>query len=63
MPFRKITLSDGRERSRDITDIHPDGKKFLPEDFSFPLDDSERSLRIYELLGEIIKKLKHITMT
>ena len=63
MPLRKIILSDGRERSRNITDVHPDGKVFLPEKFSLPFDDSERSLRIYELLAEIIKKLKHITMT
>lgn len=58
MPLRKIILSDSREASRNITDVHADGKEFLPEEFSLLFDDSERSLRIYELLAEIIKYIK-----
>ena len=53
--LRTIILSDGREISKNITDVHPSGEEFLPEEFTIPADNSERSVRIYNMLAEIIK--------
>ena len=58
MPLRKIILSDGREVSRNVTDVHPDGGEFLPEKFTVPVDSGERGTRIYDMLAEVIKQLK-----
>ena len=54
MPLRRVVLSNGREVSRNIRDIHPNGEEFLPEEFTIQFDNGERSLRIYDLLSEIV---------
>ena len=54
MPLRKVVLSDDRETARNIKDIHPNGEVFLPEEFTIPNDDGDRSSRIYDILAEII---------
>ncbi len=53
MPIREIKLSDDTVIKRNITDVHPNGDKFLPEKFTIPADD-ERGSRIYDMLAEII---------
>lgn len=34
MPWREITLDDGTVCRRMITNYHPDGTEFLPEEFT-----------------------------
>lgn len=57
MPFRRIILSDGREASRNITDVHPNGEEFLPEEFAVLFDSSERVSRVYDLLSDVIRNI------
>lgn len=58
MPLRKIVLSDGREVSRNITNVHPNGREFLPEEFSIPADKTERVSRIYSMLAQVIENTR-----
>ena len=57
MPLRKIILSGGGKVSRNITDVHPNGGEFLPEEFTVPFNNSERSARVYELLAEVVRNI------
>ena len=55
MPLRKIVLSDGKTVSRNITNVHPDGEEFLPENFFIPADNTGRCSRIYGMLAQVIE--------
>ena len=55
MPLRKVVLTDDREVSRNIKNIHPNGERFLPEEFSIPADNTERISRIYSMLAQVIE--------
>lgn len=53
MPMREITLADGTVCRRMITNVHPDGTEFLPEEFTIT-GDTEQGRRILELAAGII---------
>ncbi len=40
MPLRTVTLKDGTVCTRMITNIHPDGTEFLPEEFELPYNET-----------------------
>ncbi len=40
MLLRTITLKDGTVCARMITNIHPDGTEFLPEEFEIPYNET-----------------------
>lgn len=54
MPMREITLADGTVCRRMITNVHPDGTEFLPEEFTIT-GDTEQGRRILELAAGIIR--------
>lgn len=54
MPMREITLEDGTVCRRMITNVHPDGTEFLPEEFTIPSDTPEGK-RIYSALGRLLE--------
>lgn len=54
MPMREITLDDGTVRRRMITNVHPDGTEFLPEEFTIT-GRNEQECRILDLARGIIK--------
>lgn len=54
MPIREITLDDGTVCRRKITNVHPDGTEFLPEEFVIT-GRSEQERRILDLAREIIE--------
>lgn len=54
MPMREITLADGTVCRRMITNVHPDGTEFLPEEFTIT-SDTEQGRRILELAAGIIQ--------
>lgn len=54
MPMREITLDDGTVCRRMITNVHPDGTEFLPEEFTIT-GDTEQGRRILELAAGIIQ--------
>ena len=53
MPLRTITSDDGTERTRNITNTHPDGEEFLPEEFALS-GDADGIKRIYRALERLI---------
>ena len=53
MPLRTIVLENGSERSRNVTNLHPDGTEFLPEQISLPADTAEGG-HIYKALERLI---------
>ncbi len=54
MPMREITLDDGTVCRRMITNVHPDGTEFLPEEFTIT-GRNEQERRILSLAHCIIK--------
>ncbi len=54
MPMREITLDDGTVCRRMITNVHPDGTEFLPEEFTIT-GRNEQERRILSLARSIIK--------
>lgn len=54
MPMREITLDDGTVCRRMITNVHPDGTEFLPEEFTIT-GRNEQELRILSLARNIIE--------
>lgn len=54
MPMREITLADGTVCRRMVTNVHPDGTEFLPEEFTIT-GDTEQGRRILELAAGIIQ--------
>lgn len=54
MPMREITLDDGTVCRRMITNVHPDGTEFLPEEFTIT-GRNEQERRILSLAHSIIK--------
>lgn len=58
MPFRTITLDDGKVCSRNIVNTHPDGTEFLPEEFAVPSDTAEGE-RIYKALERLLDARKN----
>lgn len=54
MPMREITLSDGTVCRRMVTNVHPDGTEFLPEEFTIT-GETEQGRRILELAAGIIQ--------
>ncbi|MDE7360407.1 MAG: hypothetical protein K2N38_00560 [Oscillospiraceae bacterium] len=54
MPMREITLDDGTVCRRMITNVHPDGTEFLPEEFTIT-GRNEPERRILDLARGIIK--------
>ncbi|MCX4354716.1 MAG: hypothetical protein OSJ43_00670 [Oscillospiraceae bacterium] len=54
MPMREITLDDGTVCRRMITNVHPDGTEFLPEEFTIT-GRNEQERRILSLACSIIK--------
>lgn len=52
MPLRTITLDDGKARSRNVINTHPNGTEFLPEDFAVPSDTADGE-RIYKALERL----------
>lgn len=54
MPMREITLADGTVCRRMISNVHPDGTEFLPEEFTIT-GDTEQRRRILELAAGIIQ--------
>ena len=53
MPFRTITLDDGKVCSRNTVNTHPDGTEFLPEEFTVPSDTAEGE-HIYNALERLL---------
>jgi hypothetical protein len=49
MPLRTITMPDGTTRTRMITNRHPDGTEFLPEEFEIT-GKNEAELRIIDAM-------------
>ncbi|MBD5384426.1 MAG: hypothetical protein HDR72_05450 [Ruminococcaceae bacterium] len=54
MPMREITLDDGTVCRRMITNVHPDGTEFLPENFTIT-GRNEQERRILNLARGIIE--------
>ncbi len=54
MPMKEITLDDGTVCRRMITNVHPDGTEFLPEEFTIT-GRNEQERRILSLARSIIK--------
>ena len=54
MPMREITLADGTVCRRMVTNVHPDGTEFLPEEFTIT-GETEQGRRILELAAGIIQ--------
>ncbi len=54
MPMREITLADGTVCRRMITNVHPDGTEFLPEEFTIT-GETEQGRRILELAADLIR--------
>ena len=54
MPMREITLDDGTVCRRMITNVHPDGTEFLPEEFTIT-GRNEQERQILNLARGIIK--------
>lgn len=54
MPMREITLDDGTVCRRMITNVHPDGTEFLPEEFTIT-GRNEQERRILNLARGIIE--------
>jgi len=52
--MREITLDDGTVCRRMITNVHPDGTEFLPEEFAIT-GRSEQERRILNLARRIIE--------
>lgn len=52
--MREITLDDGTVCRRMITNVHPDGTEFLPEEFTIT-GRNEQERRILSLARSIIK--------
>lgn len=55
MPMREIILDDGTVCRRMITNVHPDGTEFLPEEFTIT-GRNEQERRILGLARGIIEK-------
>lgn len=53
MPLRTISLDDETSCTRMITNLHPDGTEFLPENFTIPSETAEGG-RIYKALERMI---------
>lgn len=54
MPMREITLDDGTVCRRMITNVHPDGTEFLPEEFTIT-GRNEQERRVLNLARSIIE--------
>lgn len=54
MPMREIILDDGTVCRRMITNVHPDGTEFLPEEFTIT-GRNEQERRILGLARGIIE--------
>ncbi len=54
MPMREIRLDDGTVCRRMITNVHPDGTEFLPEEFTIT-GRNEQERRILGLARSIIE--------
>ena len=54
MPMREIKLDDGTVCRRMITNVHPDGTEFLPEEFTIT-GETEQGRRILSLARGIIE--------
>ena len=54
MPMREIKLADGTVCRRMVTNVHPDGTEFLPEEFTIT-GETEQGRRILELAAGIIQ--------
>lgn len=54
MPMREIRLDDGTICRRMITNVHPDGTEFLPEEFTIT-GRNEQERRILSLARSIIE--------
>ncbi len=50
MPLRTITRPDGTTVTRRITNLHPDGTEFLPEEFTLPYN--EQTAPIYKMIAD-----------
>ena len=53
MPLRTITLGDGTERVRNITNTHPNGEEFLPEELALS-GETEETAHIYRALERLM---------
>lgn len=51
--LRKITLENGSECYRSVTNYHPDGTEFRPEEFSVPSGTPEGE-RVYNALKRVL---------
>lgn len=54
MPMREIILDDGTVCRRMITNVHPDGTEFLPEEFTIT-GRNEQERRVLNLARSIIE--------
>lgn len=54
MPMREITLDDGTVCRRMITNVHPNGTEFLPEEFTIT-GRNEQERRVLNLARSIIE--------